>query len=330
MQTDHDISPDEALLVEYLDGELSVQGRRTVEERLGREPELRETLARLEENWRLLDLLEREETDKTLVETTMTVLALEMPAGGKRPNLRWRPLIGSALFLSLLLLFGLAFLAGSRAGDKYAVLRTATPIIERLDLYLPFLEEDDDLLRLLTERRVFLPSQSSDHSTVELWQERFSVPELEQQIRRIENFDEALYSRFYDNYQKFTTLSKERRRRLMDFHDAIVQSPNRYELLLTLQNYHNWRKSLQSYEKAELRRPMSAANRVEQIVELKNRLDANHAGGDVDPRISVAEASEGERLARTLGTLPMAEKERLLGESPERILRILDERTSEP
>ena len=46
-----ELTADETLLSDYLDGELSAQERCDTEKRLENEPALREMLAELEENW---------------------------------------------------------------------------------------------------------------------------------------------------------------------------------------------------------------------------------------------------------------------------------------
>ncbi len=225
-------------------------------------------------------------------------------------------------------LFGTAFFFGSKAGDHFFVLRGAAPIIERLDMYLPLLEEHSEFLHLLTERGLFLPGKNfawPPDTMPNVFSGYSSPSAFAARMQQLENFDESLYSRFYDNYQKFKAFSPEKQRRLLDLHHGIAKSPKSYEQLLTLQNFHHWRKALQSYEKDELRKPMSAQERVEQIAELKHRLDTLRVGAVVTPRIATPEENEGERLAQKLEKLPVLEKDRLLAMPPERILQILNE-----
>ena len=351
MQTEtdalQDISSDEAILVEYLDGELSVQERRIVEERLAKEPAFRETLARLEESWQFLDFLEREDTDKELVETTMEVVALQAEESIEAKQIEGRKrltLKNVLLALLFLFIFHFAFIHGEMMGDKHFLLRIASPIIERLDMYLPLLDEDPELLRILAERRLFLPPRPEGSSpldpkyyepspsvyVLESFALRPSFAELNRRVERIKNFDESLYSRFYNNYENFKSYSREKKNRLREIHEAIIESPGRQELFQTLQNYHTWRKSLQSYEKAELRRPMSAAERVEQIAALKQRLDAHLHDDDATPLIEdLQQDNESKRLAETLRNMPGYDRERLLDAPPDQIIRILVQRSEE-
>ncbi|MDR2704205.1 MAG: hypothetical protein LBC02_00350 [Planctomycetaceae bacterium] len=341
--TIQDISSDEAILVEYLDGELSLRNRRIVESRLAAEPEFRETLTRLEESWKLLDLLERDETDKKLVESTLetVVFSAEQSVAEIQNQTKRRFFVKNVLTTVLLFLFFcFAFHVGERlAPDKNYWLRIASPIIERLDMYLAIIDNNDDseLLRLLAERRLFLPTLPPDAEPINpndyrpsssvrildsLTVYHPSFAELKRRVKRIENFDESLYNRFYNNCKKFQEFSWDKKQKLKELHENIEQSPRRYELFQTLQNYYNWRKSLQSYEKTDLRRPLPATERVEQIAELKNRLDANQPETVTVPLLSEVHKSNAD-LAKVLDSLSMQEKEILLNTTPTQIIGIL-------
>jgi hypothetical protein len=338
--TIQDISSDEAILVEYLDGELSLRDRRIVESRLAAEPEFRETLTRLEESWKLLDLLERDETDKKLVESTLetVVFSAEQSVAEIQNQTKRRSLVKIILTSVLLfLIFCFAFHLGEGlAPDKNYWLRIASPIIERLDMYLTVIDDDPELLRLLAEQRLFLPAlpagakpidpnEYRPSSSVRILESLTVYPsfaELKRRVKRIENFDESLYNRFYNNSKKFQELSWDKKKKLKELHENIERSPRRYELFQTLQNYYNWRKSLQSYEKPPLRRSLPAAERVEQIAALKNRLDANQPETVTVPLLSEIHKSNAD-LAKVLDSLSMQERESLLNTTPAQIIGIL-------
>ncbi|MDR0705828.1 MAG: hypothetical protein LBF88_12705 [Planctomycetaceae bacterium] len=339
--TIQDISSDEAILVEYLDGELSLQNRRIVESRLAAEPEFRETLTRLEESWKLLDLLERDDTDKKLVESTLetVVFSAEQSVAEIQKQTKRRSFVKIVLTgVLLFLIFGFAFHLGEGfAPDKNYWLRIASPIIDRLDMYLTVIDDDPELLRLLAERRLFLPTlpdgakpinpneyrpSSSVRILDSLTVYHPSFAELKRRVKRIENLDKSLYNRFYNNCKKFQELSWDKKQKLKELHENIERSPRRNELFQTLQNYYNWRKSLQSYEKTDLRRPLPAAERVEQIAALKSRLDANQPETVTVPLLSEIYKSNAD-LAKTLDRLSMQEKEILLNTTPAQIIGIL-------
>ncbi|GHT35609.1 hypothetical protein FACS189427_05260 [Planctomycetales bacterium] len=63
---------------------------------------------------------------------------------------------------------------------------------------------------------------------------------------------------------------------MTELHTKIVSSPKSGELILTLRDYYQWFKTLQSYEKAELRqKKLSPELRCEKIIALKRKLEEN-------------------------------------------------------
>jgi hypothetical protein len=340
---------EETILIEYLDGELSLQERQRVEERLAKEPEFREKLNRLEESWNNLDLLEREEPDHESVESTLETVVFsteqsiaEIQTHAKRWAFR-NSILTVLLFVTI---FCFAFLVGGHlASDQYFLLRAAAPIINRLDMYLTLLDDDPELLRLLTERRLFLPplpeeaepinpNEYQPSSSVRILDSLTLYPsfaELKRRAKEIENLDESLYARFYNNYKKFCDFPKIKKQKLKEIYENIERSPRRYELFQTLQNYYDWRKTLQSYEKTELRRPFSAVERVEQITALKRHLDANSSEKSVAPPLlsEILKSNESANLAKVLDELPMREKELLLNMPPAQMIAVLQQLSEE-
>ncbi|MDR2440749.1 MAG: hypothetical protein LBE12_15410 [Planctomycetaceae bacterium] len=336
-----DISSDEAILLEYLDGELSLQDRQHVEKRLAAEPEFREQLTQLEESWKLLDLLEQNEINKEMVESTLetVILSEEQTIAKIQHQTLWKfsgKMVLAGIFLFLL--FGISFHLGEHlAPDKNFWLRTALPIIDRLDMYLAVVDDDPELLQLLAERRLFLPPLPAGAKPIDPREYRPSssvrildsltvyhpsFTELKRRVKRIENLDESLYNRFYNNCKKFQDLSWDKKQKLKNLHESIEQSPRRYELFQTLQNYYNWRKSLQSYEKIDLRRPLPATERVEQIAALKKRLDINQPETITVPLLAEILQLNAD-LANMLDSLSLQEKEILLNTNPAQTIGIL-------
>lgn len=343
-----DISSDESLLIEYLDGELSLRDRQIVEQRLAEDPNFRETLGRLDETWRYLDLLDRDDTDKDLVETTLETVvfsAEESVLKLQRKNRRrfsLKVLLLSILFL-FLFLFSVSF--GMRlAPDENFLIRVATPIIDRLDMYLMLQEEDPhlELLRCLAERRVFLPPlpenappidpdayrPSKNQAMTDSSSIFPSYEEVRRRLRHVENLDGALYNQFYWNFKKFQSFSVEKRLSLLRLHEDIEKSPGRDELYQTLRNLHTWFKSLQSYEKYEIRsKNDSVTERVDRIVRMRKRLEADRETVYTTPPASEILMQQGDAdvrtLGRVLGKLDFARLEQTLDTPPDQTISIL-------
>ncbi len=346
------ISSDEAILVEYLDGELSEHDRRHIEERLASEPVLREMLARLEESWQYLDLLEYADTDKALLETTLETVAVSAEQAlidletKNRRRFSWRKILGG---LAAVLLFFVALRLGTvSAPDKTFLLRIATPIIDRLDLYLLIVDEDREFLRLMTEHRIFLPALPpgktvdpqdylpvSSARIMDVFSVRPSAWELRRRVERIEHLDAVYYNQFYKNHERLKAMSWKRQNQLRELHEDIERSPGRYELLQTLQNYYAWQKALQQYERNELRQQQSLPleQRVERIIAMRAKQNIAHPDVfDPAPVISLLKDADEEnedesaqKLARTLEHLDLMARDQVLNAPPRQALNRLIE-----
>ncbi|MDR0869212.1 MAG: hypothetical protein LBN39_00315 [Planctomycetaceae bacterium] len=343
-----DLSSDEAILIEYLDGELPQRERQIVEERLAKEPVLRQELARLEKSWQQLDLLEREQTDNTVVETTIetVVLKTEESLNALQAQNKYRRYADLAVsVICVLLVFAGTFAVGSRFAPNDILLpRAAAPVIERLDMYLAVIDEQNDFLPMLAQQRVFLPQlpdgtppaslpEYLPSPSVKALQSLSLFPsysEFNRRIQRIESFDESFYGKFYNNYQKFSEFSGERRKKLRMLHENIESSPRRSELFQTLFNYYGWLKSLQNYEKAELRQPLPAEKQVAKIATLKKQLDEHLPGELTVPVITESlKTDDLAELSKTLDLLPMSSKNQILDAAPNQTLSILKRLESE-
>jgi hypothetical protein len=342
-----EIYPDETILIEYLDGELSTESRKKVEERLAHEPELREKLAQLEHDWDCLDLLDRTRTDNKIVETTLEmVIASVEKTKNKKNNKRSLFVKLSLLLLMALLVFFFSFRFGERlVPDDNFMLRVESPIIERLDQYLMLLDDDPDLamLRLLTERRIFLPPTptnekidpndflpSSQIRILDALSLYPSLNELKRRAHQLENLDKTLYSRFYWSNKRFSQLNIDKKNSLRSIHENIERAPRSRELYITLRNYYMWFRALQTYEKAALRRTnMTLEERADKIAELKKQLDAyqpdNVAANPsmLNAVTMVKEEDNVKKLAEILSETDQHDLNQILDSPPDRILETL-------
>jgi hypothetical protein len=342
-----EIHSDETILIEYLDGELSIDSRREVEERLANEPELREKLAQLEHDWECLDLLDKVKTDKQLVATTLETIIASVNNTKKllRPKKQSRfRFVRLAFFVFFtLLVFFFSFRFGERlVPDDNFMLRVESPIIERLDQYLMLLDDDPELslLRLLAERRVFLPPAAQNDNIVpndflpssqvrilDAFSLYPSFAEFQRRAIQLENLDKTLYNRFYWSNNRFRQLNPDKRNSLRTIHENIESAPRSRELYITLRNYYTWFRALQTYEKASIRRAnLTLEERVDQIAALKKQLDADQPYPNVsNPSLpaAITMVKKEDNVRRLAETLTKTDH-KILDSPPDLILETLD------
>jgi hypothetical protein len=290
---------DESLLIEYLDGELPPEKCRQIDQRLQNEPALQKQLDVLAQTWHCLDLLEAESPSPQLTAKTMTLAVCGDVFGqntGSHTGAFVRCGIVFSFSVTLIILLTVSFVCGIRlaSGNDPFFYRA----VQRLDMYLAVIDETPDFLQILTKKRLFLPERESlSHKQAD----EADTPILDSQLK------------------KFSALSYQRKKQIRDMHITVESARNSSEVVLTLQNYYLWLKSLQSYEKTELRKPCPVDEKIKKIAELKERLDDS-------PVVSeLLRFSQEAELAGTLTELTLQEKEELLNNPPELILNYLQQ-----
>ncbi len=144
-------------LVAYLDGELTAEESRRVEELLASNPAIRDEIARLESTWRMLDTLPRAEADEAFTRTTVEIVALHAAQeveGAQRQQPRRRNvrlvLLAGGMFLAGFLGFLLADWLWPHPDES---LLRDYPVLEQMD---PYRQVDNiDFLRKLYEQGWF-------------------------------------------------------------------------------------------------------------------------------------------------------------------------------
>ena len=144
-------------LTAYLDGELNVEARRKVEERLSRDSSYRSELNRLQKAWDLLDTLPRANVGEQFTTTTLEMAAV---AAAEEDTAVARPSKAIERRLSWMLAGGslAALVAGYFIGHarwrspNEALLRDLT-VIENLDAYREV--QEIEFLRGLSQEKLF-------------------------------------------------------------------------------------------------------------------------------------------------------------------------------
>ena len=156
---------EEELLIAYLDGELPIENKKKLEERLAHEPTLRRKLARFEETWDALELLERKTSDQVFISSTMEHVAMQTAHEIQVATLHsWAGFKGWAfrLFLGSIVSAFLGYMSVDFLfSQNLKNLYNDVPMIERLDQYFLLDEQKSydidelEFLRELNDAKIF-------------------------------------------------------------------------------------------------------------------------------------------------------------------------------
>ncbi len=160
----NDPDADQQQLVAYLDGELTADESRRLEQRLSQDPEFRRTLQRLEQAWDLLDELPRAEAGSTFTQSTLEMVALTTDQDAEQAidrlehKRRW---LWIATSVGAVVCLGLGYSLVDRLISRPdRQLMRDMPVIERVDDYQ--LVDSVDFLRQLQEEGLFTVDDSVD------------------------------------------------------------------------------------------------------------------------------------------------------------------------
>jgi hypothetical protein len=187
-------------------------------------------------------------------------------------------------------------------------------MIERLDMYLAIINEENgvEFLQQLAEKHVFLPL--TDHPITE---------------KQCPQDDELYRLLFHRNLERLKAMTPNEVEHVVALHRAIEESPQRMELLLTLQNYSCWHRSLQSYDRLASSPPKPLEEKVADIIKLKTRR-YEFQPEDTDFMFSeIVGTATSKLLAETLAKQPPRQKDDLLNEEPIVLIYQLEQRSHE-
>lgn len=278
--------PDGEELAAYLDGELSPQTCRRIEERLATDSAYRRQLQELDQAWEALDKLPRTTARDEFVRTTMDMvtLAAERDVAAETsslPALRRRRILLLAAACAVTASLGFAA-AHVLAPDPNEPLLADLPTIVQVDL-LPQIDTVDFLQRLAQ-----LPLDQFVEDKEELqrnFNELQSAAAATPDDRRhwVEQLSPDQRAALATKWKRFQTLSPapEAQTQLRDLEQQISQAPDADKLRQTLLAYGQWLAHRTPGEQAELR-SLPTDERLRRVRQFARR-DQRQAARELSP-----------------------------------------------
>lgn len=251
-------------LVAYLDGELTPELRRSLEQRLASDPHIRTELRSLDQAWNVLDELPQTATDDRFTRSTIEMITVtaeqELKQSRSLPTHSWKnshvvsnvgrywrvAVVCCGIFAATFFLASLGLLREERQ------FVTSLPIVANLDALgqvqsLAFLQELADLnpdwLR-----------ESESEATDSDPSESFLFEANRQQRRRwTEQQSAERKAELASAHDRLRGLSEKQRQTRQNVYEQLRASPDRTRLAATLVAYQGWLSDLPAGTQAELR-----------------------------------------------------------------------------
>ena len=272
----------------YLDGELSAEDGREVEERLAAEPRFRDELQGLERAWRLLDELPRTEVDERFAATTVEMVALKAADDLRNQQQQWprqfaRGWVFSAGGMLMALLLGFGVIAGGAALlSRTGVVQSADDrlvadlsVLMNLDDYkqvdgIEFLRQLADSQLFATALPVFGGGESERGTAIPegtVTQVGSTAVERRAYIEGLTPHDRKDLS---ERRERFLALTPDARQRMGNLDRELAADPRAAELREVLARYGQWLLTLSLDVRAELRglKPEERLARISQLRKL--------------------------------------------------------------
>jgi hypothetical protein len=244
-------------LVAYLDGELSPDECRQVEERLASDADFRADLHGLDQAWEALDALPATAPGDDFARTTIEMVAMaakqeqkqrtaEVAASTRKRRRLWVTTGGLAVVASFLL-------ARWLLPDSNAQLLGDLPVLTRLNLLAQI--QDVDFLRRLSQE-VSVEKLAADETAVERELTNFkasSEPSPEARRRWVESLPAVQKADLAAQAEQFRSLPREEQDRLRNLEKQVASQPDADQLQKTLAAYGQWLNRRTSGEQSRLR-----------------------------------------------------------------------------
>ena len=246
-------------LVAYLDGELSEQDMQELDEVLVQDPSARASVEQLRQTWDLLDVLPRPSvTEEFSAQTLATIQAIQdedPPAG---PAWTGR-ILAVGLWIVLLSVSSAAgvFVADRWQPDPTDHLIQQLSVVERMEVYRDI--GDVDFLIALAETDRFPRTDSPELSPLE------PIPETsEGRWTYVAKLPSDRRRQLKKNLEDFDNLAGPRRLKLEQLDHQVTE---KVKLAKIAADFHDWTKTLQPWQRDELRKQRAgASSKVELVV----------------------------------------------------------------
>ncbi len=260
-------------LVSYLDGELSIEQSRRIEERLSTDDTARDELRRLEKVWDVLDGLPRSQVNETFARTTVEMVALAAEKDLKQEHAaRPRRQIQTWLAASVaVLLAGVVGFAGAALffPDRNGALLRDLPVIENFEMLQK--AENVAFLKRLAEEGAFL-SESDLNGTASVAAADTAIETkipaaMDGRRSWVEQLGESDRDHLQRMQDRFAVLSPEEQNRLRELQGQLESSA---ELRRVLHHYYEWLKNLDPAQRADVL-ALGSDKRIDGIRKLKEQ-----------------------------------------------------------
>ena len=262
-------------LVAYLDGELSEPDMHELDEVLLQDPAARASVEQLRQTWDLLDVLPRPSvTEEFSAQTLATVQAIQDEDPPAPPAWTGR-ILAVGLWIVLLSVSSAAgvFVADQWQPDPTDHLIRQLSVVERLEVYRDI--GDVDFLVALADTERFPRTDSLELSPL------VPIPETaEGRWTYVAKLPSDRRRRLKKNLEDFDNLAGPRRSKLEQLDQQVTEKETLAKIAI---DFHDWTKTLQPWQRDELRKQRAgASSKVELVVkyldEQKKRDDDRAAG----------------------------------------------------
>lgn len=265
----------EEQLVAYLDGELNEETARRIETLAADDPQLRDRLEQLGRTWKMLDQLERTETETAFTESTLELVAVQAEEEAQHqstelPRRRRRRRI--MVIVSLLATSVLGFVAAALLRDNpNRRLMENLPVLRNMDDYVEILDGSEnagqciEFLRALREKEMFVEEESGKSAQGDtIASAESSRDDIKSRRKLIEQMSPEEKTELAHDWERFVYFAPPRQKELCGLHERLQAEADGEALHKVMRRYVAWLDTL-SDSTIDSLKAMPADRRVEEI-----------------------------------------------------------------